>query len=136
MFTKILIANRGEIAVRVIRTCREMGIETTAVFSEADRTAPHVQFADEAYCIGEAPSSESYLRMDRIIDVARSSGAEAIHPGYGFLSENPNFPDNCASAGITFIGPSAEAIRVMGSKTSARKTMKPVSYTHLRAHET
>tara|TARA_B100001750_G_C15506592_1_gene600775 strand:+ start:392 stop:1909 length:1518 start_codon:yes stop_codon:yes gene_type:complete len=124
MFTKILIANRGEIAVRVIRTCREMGIETTAVFSEADRTAPHVQFADEAYCIGEAPSSESYLRMDRIIDVARSSGAEAIHPGYGFLSENPNFPDNCASAGITFIGPSAEAIRVMGSKTSARKTMK------------
>ena len=123
MFRKILIANRGEIAVRVIRTCREMGIETTAVFSEADRTAPHVRFADEAYCIGEASSSESYLRMDRIIDTARAAGAEAIHPGYGFLSENGDFADSCAAAGITFIGPSGEAMRAMGSKTSARKTM-------------
>ena len=123
MFRKILIANRGEIAVRVIRTCREMGIETTAVFSEADRTAPHVRSADEAYCIGEASSSESYLHMDRIIDTARTAGADAIHPGYGFLSENGDFADSCAAAGITFIGPSGEAMRSMGSKTSARKTM-------------
>ncbi len=124
MFRKILIANRGEIAVRVIRTCREMSIETTAVYSEADRTAPHVRFADEAYCIGEASSSESYLRMDRIVDTARAAGADAIHPGYGFLSENGDFADSCAEAGITFIGPSGEAMRAMGSKTSARKTMR------------
>ena len=124
MFRKILIANRGEIAVRVIRTCREMGIESTAVFSEADRTALHVQLADEAFCIGDAPSSDSYLRVDRIIDTAEKAGADAIHPGYGFLSENGEFADRCAEAGTTFIGPSGEAMRTMGSKTAARKTMR------------
>ncbi|MDE2729581.1 MAG: acetyl-CoA carboxylase biotin carboxylase subunit, partial [Gemmatimonadota bacterium] len=114
MIRKILIANRGEIAVRVIRTCREMGIESTAVFSEADRTALHVQFADEAFCIGDAPSSDSYLRVDRIIETAKKAGADAVHPGYGFLSENGEFADRCAEAGITFIGPSGEAMRTMG----------------------
>jgi acetyl-CoA carboxylase biotin carboxylase subunit len=124
MFNKILIANRGEIAVRIIRTCREMGIPTVAVFSEADRSAPHVRFADEAYPIGPAPSAESYLRTEKIIEVAGQTGADAIHPGYGFLSENADFSDRCVAAGITFIGPSGEAMRAMGSKTEARKTMR------------
>ena len=121
MFEKILIANRGEIACRVIRACREMGISTVAVYSEADRNALHVRMADEAYHIGPAPSSESYLRGDRIIEVAKISGAEAIHPGYGFLSENADFVRQVLNAGITFIGPPPEAMEAMGGKITARK---------------
>lgn len=123
MFRKILIANRGEIAVRVIRTCREMGIQTVAVYSEVDRTAKHVRLADEAYSIGAAPATESYLRFDRILDAARHAGAEAIHPGYGFLSENADFAESCSRAGLKFIGPPAQAIRSMGIKTRAREIM-------------
>ncbi len=125
MFKKILIANRGEIAVRVIRACHEMGIKTVAVFSDADRDALHVRLADEAYHVGPAASSESYLRIDKIIDVAKKSGAEAVHPGYGFLSENQAFCDACDQAGIVFIGPDKEAIRKMGDKTLARETVAP-----------
>lgn len=120
---KILIANRGEIAVRVIRSCRELGIMTVAVYSEADRTALHVRYADEAYYIGPSPSNESYLVMDKIIEVAKKSKSDAIHPGYGFLSENAEFSDKVKEAGIIFIGPSAHSIRTMGDKISARKTM-------------
>jgi acetyl/propionyl-CoA carboxylase alpha subunit len=123
MFKKVLIANRGEIAVRVIRACEERGIATVAVFSEADRSALHVRYADEAYSIGAAPSRESYLRMDKIIDVARKAGADAIHPGYGFLSEKAEFAAACAEAGITFIGPSPDAIDKMGDKSTARATV-------------
>lgn len=118
--TKLLVANRGEIALRIMRSAREMGIKTVAVFSEADRQALHVRFADEAYCIGPPPSSESYLRMDKIIEVAKSAGAEAIHPGYGFLSENEDFARTVAEAGLIFIGPSAESIELMGSKLAAK----------------
>jgi 3-methylcrotonyl-CoA carboxylase alpha subunit len=121
MFTKILIANRGEIAVRVMATCREMGIRTVAVYSEADRHAMHVRQAGEAYCIGPAPAVESYLRIDKIIEVARECGAEAIHPGYGFLSENPAFVAACEQAGIAFVGPPAAAMRLMGSKIAAKQ---------------
>ncbi|MEZ5345326.1 MAG: acetyl-CoA carboxylase biotin carboxylase subunit [Pyrinomonadaceae bacterium] len=121
MFKKILIANRGEIAVRVIRACREMGIATVAVYSEADRDALHVRMADEAFYVGKAPSGESYLKWEKILEAARESGAEAIHPGYGFLSENPEFVRNVTNAGITFIGPSPEAMEAMGGKISARK---------------
>ncbi len=121
MFHKVLVANRGEIAVRVIRALREMGIPSVAVFSDADRTALHVRMADEAVHIGPAPSPESYLRIDRILDAARSHGAEAIHPGYGFLSENAEFAAACERAGIVFVGPTAAAIRAMGSKTAARQ---------------
>jgi acetyl-CoA carboxylase biotin carboxylase subunit len=121
MFRKVLIANRGEIAVRVIRTLREMQIASVAVFSDADRTSLHVRMADEAECVGPSPSTESYLRIDRILDAARQHGAEAIHPGYGFLSENADFAAACEAAGIVFIGPSAESIRRMGSKTAARQ---------------
>ena len=123
MFRKILIANRGEIAVRVIRACREMGIRTAAIFSEADRESLHVRFADEAYLVGPAPSIESYLKIDRIIDIAKKSGAEAIHPGYGFLSENPDFAEACQQAGIVFIGPSPESMKAMGNKVYARELM-------------
>ena len=118
---KILIANRGEIALRVIRACRAAGIATVAVYSDADRGALHVAAADEAYRVGPAPASESYLRADVILDVARRSGADAIHPGYGFLSENAAFADACAEAGVTFIGPPAAAMRALGSKTLARQ---------------
>src|SRR5204862_7596946 len=121
MFEKILIANRGEIACRVIRACREMKIAAVAVYSDADRDALHVRMADEAYHIGPPQSSESYLVGSKIVEVARRSGAQAIHPGYGFLSENPNFVREVVAAGITFIGPPPEAIEAMGGKSSARK---------------
>ncbi len=121
MFRKVLIANRGEIAVRVIRTLREMGIGTVAIYSDVDRASLHVRMADEAAHVGPAPSAESYLRMDKILDAARRHGAEAIHPGYGFLSENADFAAACEAAGMAFIGPSSDSIRRMGSKTAARR---------------
>lgn len=121
---KILIANRGEIAIRVMRTCRELDIETVAIYSEADRTSLHVRYAHEAYYVGKAPSSESYLNIDKIIEVAKRSQSDAIHPGYGFLSENAKFARRCAEEGITFIGPSPEVIVQMGDKIQARDAMK------------
>jgi acetyl-CoA carboxylase biotin carboxylase subunit len=121
MFKKILIANRGEIALRIIRACKELGIQTVAVYSEPDIESLHVQLADEAICIGKAPSSESYLKIDRIISAAEIADADAIHPGYGFLAENAHFADVCASCNIKFIGPPANAIRLMGDKNSARE---------------
>ncbi len=121
LFKKILIANRGEIAIRVMRACRELGIATAAVYSDADRSAIHVRYADEAHHIGGAPPTESYLQLERIVKVAQDCGAEAIHPGYGFLSEKARFPDACAEAGIAFIGPPGSAMRALGSKLAARE---------------
>jgi acetyl-CoA carboxylase, biotin carboxylase subunit len=123
MFKRVLVANRGEIAVRVMRACREMGLRTVAVYSEADRTALHVTYADEACPVGPAPSIESYLRIDRILEAAERSGADAIHPGYGFLSENTEFARACDAAGIVFIGPPAGTMELMGSKTAARRAV-------------
>jgi acetyl-CoA carboxylase biotin carboxylase subunit len=120
---RILVANRGEIAVRVMRTCKERGVETVAVYSDADRIAPHVQFADRAVAIGPAPAADSYLAVDKLVAACKSSGADAVHPGYGFLSENEDFAEACSGAGITFVGPSPDAMRRMGSKTEARKTV-------------
>jgi acetyl-CoA carboxylase biotin carboxylase subunit len=121
MFKKILVANRGEIAVRILRACRELGIKNAAAFSEVDRTAPHVRLADEAYCIGPAAARESYLRSDKLIDLARRTGCDALHPGYGFLATNPALPRACRDAGLTFIGPSAEAMELTGAKTSGKQ---------------
>ena len=124
MFSKILIANRGEIACRVIRTAHRMGIATVAVYSEADAHAMHVAMADEAIAIGAAPARDSYLQIDKVIEAAQRTGAEAIHPGYGFLSENSAFCEACKQAGITFIGPPVGAIEAMGSKSAAKQIME------------
>ena len=126
MFNKVLIANRGEIALRVIRACKELGVQTVAVYSEADRESLHVRFADDDVCIGPAPARESYLNIPRLIAAAEITGADAIHPGYGFLAENAEFAETCAASNITFIGPTADQIRVMGNKASARRAMQAV----------
>ena len=123
MVNKVLVANRGEIAVRIIRACRELGIATVAVYSDVDRQALHVRYADEAYLLGPAPSRESYLRADKIIDIARKCSADAIHPGYGFLAEREDFAQACLDAGLTFIGPKPSAIAAMGDKGVARSTV-------------
>ena len=124
MFEKILIANRGEIALRIHRACKEMGIETVAVFSEADRGAHYLELADEAYCIGAAPSSESYLMINRIISAAEIGNVQAIHPGYGFLAENAHFAEVCRSCKIEFIGPTHEAMEKLGDKVSAKEVAR------------
>ena len=126
MFRKVLIANRGEIALRVIRACRELGLRTVAVYSEADRESLHVRFADEDVCIGPASARESYLNIPRIIAAAEITGADAIHPGYGFLAENAEFSEICEASEITFIGPTPQQIRMMGDKATARSTMRGV----------
>src|SRR5437879_7916802 len=121
LFNKVLVANRGEIAIRVMRACRELGIATVAVYSDADRSSIHVRYADEAFHIGGAAATESYLQLDRIVKVAHDCGADAIHPGYGFLAEKAAFPDACEAAGIKFIGPPSSAMRALSSKLAARK---------------
>jgi acetyl-CoA/propionyl-CoA carboxylase, biotin carboxylase, biotin carboxyl carrier protein len=123
MFEKVLVANRGEIAIRVMRALKEMGIASVGVYSEADRSTPHVREADEAFLLGPPVPAESYLNVEKILELANQSGAEAIHPGYGFLAENPAFAEACEKAGVTFIGPPASAIEAMGSKTRARELM-------------
>src|SRR5471032_2000225 len=124
MFEKILVANRGEIAVRIIRACKELNIRTVAVYSEIDANSMHVQMADEAICIGKAAASESYLRIDRIISAAEIADVDAIHPGYGFLSENAHFAEVCESCNIKFIGPKSKSIRMMGDKAIAKDTVR------------
>ena len=124
MFKKVLIANRGEIAVRIIRACREHGIKSAAVYSDADKTALHTKLADESYHIGAAPSTESYLNREKIINLAKKIEADAIHPGYGFFAENSEFISSVEKAGITFIGPSSDSVELMGSKTAARQRMQ------------
>ena len=123
---KVLIANRGEIALRILRSCRELGISTVAVYSTVDRSALHVQLADEAVCVGEGPSNKSYLNIPNILAAATSRGVDAIHPGYGFLAENDRFAEMCRDHGITFIGPSPHAIRSMGDKSTAKSTMQAI----------
>ena len=120
LFRKVLVANRGEIAIRVMRACREMGIQAVAIYSDADASAIHRRYADEAHRIGEAPPATSYLQLEKIVKLAGDVGAQAIHPGYGFLSERPEFPEACAAAGIAFIGPPASAMRAIGAKLEAR----------------
>src|SRR6187431_242066 len=126
MFKKVLIANRGEIALRVIRACRELDIQTVAVYSDADRESLHVRFADDDVCIGPPPGKDSYLKIPRLIAAAEITGADAIHPGYGFLAENAEFAETCRASGITFIGPTPDQIRIMGDKASARRAMQEV----------
>ena len=126
MFKKVLIANRGEIALRIIRACRELGVQTVAVYSEADRESLHVRFADDDVCIGPAPARDSYLKIPRLIAAAEITGADAIHPGYGFLAENAEFAEIVTASNIAFIGPTGEQIRVMGDKAAARKAMTAV----------
>src|SRR5215212_10120383 len=124
MFKKVLIANRGEIALRIIRACRELGVQTVAVYSEADRESLHVRFADDDVCIGPAPARDSYLKIPRLIAAAEITGADAIHPGYGFLAENAEFAEIVTASNITFIGPTPDQIRQMGDKASARRLAK------------
>src|SRR5271156_4194954 len=134
MFTKILIANRGEIACRIARTARRMGIATVAVYSDADAEALHVRSCDEAVRIGPPPSAESYLRIDRIVEACRATGAEAVHPGYGFLSENPAFANALATAGVTFIGPGPEAIAAMGDKIESKRLARDAGISTVPGH--
>src|ERR671936_1714176 len=124
MFEKVLVANRGEIAIRVMRTLKEMGIVSVGVYSEADRDSPHVGEADEAHLLGPAVPAESYLNVERILETAEKAGAQAVHPGYGFLAENADFAEACERAGVVFVGPPASAIEAMGSKTRSRELMK------------
>ena len=128
MFRKILIANRGEIALRILSACRELHVRTVAVYSEADRNALHVRFADEAICIGPPRSSESYLNIPQVISAAEIANVDAIHPGYGFLSENANFAEVCEASHITFIGPAPDAIRLMGEKDKAKEAMAAAGF--------